>query len=270
MKLPEPKEKYTDIAIWIDANAYEPSADENRLFEGLYHLTYMLAIKGEYFVKYQWYDEFALQVATAMFFRYRRKPNAPKIKSVLNYLKQVAPLRKNSFLSTKEEFVTESHTESEIPISNFVLEDYVQEYTYITDELGVKFNLWGVEKTVYNFLQKIPHKKNSAEWENIYISCLLTLLRGLTPSKKLIKELHIDPSTNNPVLFERLYTCSRQQKPVLYHLDESMENYIRVLVNEIRHCMASNINNVYETHLSEKAITEDMIAALYSGDYDEH
>ena len=57
----KPKDlKYTDMSIWIDANAYLPNCDDNKLYEYLYHITKMLAYKARYFKTSDMYEDFCL------------------------------------------------------------------------------------------------------------------------------------------------------------------------------------------------------------------
>lgn len=58
---------YTEMAIWIDNNAYNPECDQIKLYEYLYHLVYMLAVKGRYFNSASDYDNFSLQTASNLF-----------------------------------------------------------------------------------------------------------------------------------------------------------------------------------------------------------
>lgn len=239
--------RYIDIARWIDDHAYDKDVDENLLFENLYHLAYMLAKKREFFVNYSWYDEFALYFAGEMFRRYRRNTKDEKIFAVLFYMRKTVALKKNTFLASKKELV--SSDSREFPVAPFRLEQYANSYTYIGDQLDFAYSIAGVERTVYNYLRKIPRKKNSAEWDNIYISCLLTLLKSISPT--------ITDSMTEHGIDVQFRKC-RDVEPVLYHLDKKMSNYIKVLVTEIRHCMALEISYDTDGRITPNALTDAM------------
>ena len=50
--------------------------------------------------------------------------------------------------------------------------------------------LESVPETIKHVLKFIPHKKNSSEYNNIYISCLRTFLNQISLSKYEIKRLN--------------------------------------------------------------------------------
>ena len=90
---------YTEMAISIDEMAYSDNFDENLVFEYLYHLAYMLAVKGKFFNNSTDYNNFSIFTATRAFNRITSKkqfvldangsPKQSKIKSSLNYLKAI-------------------------------------------------------------------------------------------------------------------------------------------------------------------------------------
>ena len=84
-----------------------------------------------------------------------------------------------------------------------------------------------------DFLRKIPRSKNSGEWINIYISCLLTLLNSMTlPNNTQLEE------SNKYKQINKILDKIREEEIILYHLDLDMSPYIRVLVNELRVILA--------------------------------
>ena len=46
------------------------------------------------------------------------------------------------------------------------------------------------------------------------------------------------------------YARASKNPPILFHLDKNMENYIRVLVNEIKHCIAEELSWRSDTRVS--------------------
>ena len=60
-------------------------------------------------------------------------------------------------------------------------------------------------------------------------------------------------------MFNRL----RYEQPILYHLDESMEGYIRVLVNEIRHVMSETLRCDSDIRISSDEVVKNIISASF-------
>ena len=76
------------MAIWIDENAYVEDVDQEKLYQYIWHLCNILALKWRYFRVSSNYEEFAIFAANKVFERYINK-NLPRIKSSLNYIKKV-------------------------------------------------------------------------------------------------------------------------------------------------------------------------------------
>lgn len=253
--------KYTDMAIWIDKNAYEKDCDDAILFEYLYHIMKMLAVQGKFFNTSQDYEDYAVYSATHIFMRYKdkrqfddEKPHTlAKIKSALNYTKKLAsPLRaryiaennKNELSGMVEDFVYNS-------LRNVILSS--------VDELNVShFKLYmnDITTTIKNFLSQIPYRKNTAEWLNIYMSVLLTFLNSITLSKKNESNLRKMENVKGTFVQEyvsKLYDEARNEPVILFHLDETFRNYVSVLANEVRHIVYADLSEMLHTYVPSDA-----------------
>lgn len=239
---------YTQMAMWIDDNVYSKTVDESLLYEYLYHLSNMLAGQLSYFSTALEYDHFALYCASRLFQRlfnpkqYELNPDGePKmkhIKSILNYIKKVIYPYKVDF---DLEFRIEDKNKNVIQVGTFDLGSHMVESASLFDKIEFSVALNSIASIVRSHLQKIPRKKESAEWTNIYLSCMLTLLDSFTPSR--IELAHCkNLKTQKENYLEILYEELRYQDPILYHLPKTMSNYIRVLVNELRHVIASELS----------------------------
>ena len=238
---------YTDMAIWIDHNVYKSDCDQSLLYEYLYHLVVMLSYKHHYFNSSERYDEFGLYSATRLYFRlYNDKqfmydeagnPKMEPVKSILNYIKTVIhPYKVDfeiEFQNIKEGVISTDTT--------FDVISYISDSSSLFDQVEFSFTLNDVSQIVKSYLKKIPCKKNSAEWINIYISCLLTLLNSITLTRYDIVRLE-KLTVNTECLLDELYRIQRQSDPILFHLPKTKAPYIRVLVNELRHVLVSELN----------------------------
>lgn len=248
--------KYTDMAIWIDENAYSDSCDDTKLFEYLYHIMKMLSVQGKFFNHSADQDDYALYAATHIFMRYKdkrqfeeRPHKVCKIKSALNYAKKLAsPLRaryiqennKTEINGLEEDFVYNS-------LQSIILSS--------VDELNVShFKLYmnDITLTISNFLSSIPYRKNTAIWLNICISVLLTFLNSITLSKRNeqnLKRIENVKGTFVQDYVSKIYDEARNEPVILFHLDDKYRDYIFVLSNEIRHIVYADLSEMLHTYV---------------------
>lgn len=255
---------YTDMAIWIDTNAYSDDVDDQTLYEYLYHLSCMLANQNSYFKCARDYDEFSLFSASRLFTRLRNKKQfekdltglykLPKIKSILNYIKKVIYPYKVDF---ELEFRLEDKCSTRVDIGSFDLSNTLVEYTSLFSSIEFAVTVGQVSSIVKSYLKKIPIKRNSCEWVNIYLSCLLTLLDEVTLP---VKELKIAENLNDsPELLDKMYSIQRKRDPILIHLPDSMKNYISTLVNELRHVVASELSWKLSTYITPQDTVKSLM-----------
>lgn len=144
--------KYTDLAIYIDANAHkikntgEYPEVEAKVYEYLYHILYALAFKAGYFRQFDDYDYFACYGAGEIFIAMRKKLLAEgnevrgkkvvPIKSSLNFIKATMfPLKINYQKETFGEIIDPSvHANTEVLKSNLT-EAIQQQYRSTSIEI---------------------------------------------------------------------------------------------------------------------------------------
>ena len=273
--------RYVDMCIYVDENAYRTDLtedEENKIFEYLFHIAKMLAYKAKYFNRNEYYDDFAVYLATNVYFRLKNpkqfeidpetnEPKLSKIKSCLNYMKNVAYLRKIEF---EQEFYSQTFSPV-ISEGDSVYYDttysFADKLAEVADEINmVEFDicLGEICKTIKNFLKKIPYKSNTTTWTNIYLSCLLTFLSTLTLSNKSIE--HINnlkfDINNRPRALEKLYSDNPENFVILYHLDKNMRDYIWILVQELKHLISKDLSLSLHTYIP----TTSMMNALAIAD----
>lgn len=252
------------MAIWIDENYNKESCDDVKLYEYLYHLLYMIARQHNYFKTLDQYDDYALQGASKLFIRlkdnrqYGDAPILQPIKSILNYIKAISYPYKVDF---EQAAYIESSQEVMILHTNTLnLSNYIAEESDIFDRIDFQQSLSSISSIVKDYLKDIPYKKNSAEFKNIYISCILTLLNSVTVAAdgiyKICTQLNILDSTLN-----RIYKKSRYEDPILYHLPNSMSNYIKVLVRQIEHAIAKELSILTGDKVSSEVSIKNLIIA---------
>lgn len=138
----------------------------------------------------------------------------------------------------------------------------------------IDFDLYlhDINKTCKRYLQRIPKKKNSCEWLNIYTSCILTFLNQVTlrnKNKERVKMLG-EVINESPQILNAIYKEERKDGVILYHLGEEFHDYIYVLVNKMRHLVARDLSSTIHTFLpSEISAKGLLMASIEDFDNDE-
>lgn len=269
--------RFVDMCIWIDNNAYKEDCDEEKLFQYLYLLAHMLARKEKYFRNTKDYDDFAVYMATRTYFRltnpkqYQLKangePKMTKLRSVLNYMR-------STLYPCKVDFQQQYYAQTNIVVEDI---DYVSEYSFAdklkdtVDELTAKdfeVCLLDVVKTARGFLSKIPYKKDSADWMNIYTSCMLTFLNSitLTNDEKSRIENYKRSMISKDNFYINLYNKEAEDAVILFHLPETMHDYIEVLVRKMKRAIASDLSFCLKTYIPSNQGLEMLVIPTLNGE----
>lgn len=268
--------KYVDMAKYIDDHVYTKDCDDVLVFKYIYFLISMLAHQAQYFKSAQYYDDFALTGASRVFMRLKNpkqfetdpdgKPRMEMIRSVLNYIKR-------TLYPMKVDFEQENYVQSHLKDEDGIIEpgiSFKDQLIETVDELSlVDFEVYlgDINRTIFAFLKKIPHKRNSAEWLNIYTSCLLTLLNSVTLSNanlnkvKNLGEIFYTKS----YLIDKMYKEERENAVILYHLPQEMHDYILVLTNRLRRIIARDLSTTMRTYIPGENVAKEMIMAAIEG-----
>lgn len=275
MTFKKPKNiSYTEMAIWIDENAYLPDCDDSKLFEYLYHLVEMLAYKRAFFKSTATYDEFSIITATRIYYRLRNKdqfvllengtPKLTQVKSILNYIKKTIYLLKVKYeqeaYSQANPYTLEDQEKNAEIQANILINNYKSSKKQLT-QVEVDDYISSISKIIRDFLKKIPHKNNSNEFLNIYTSCLLSFLNLITLSNKNKKRFKsfLKAHVLNDNYINSLYKEEQANYIILYHLDESMHDYINILVNEIKFIIINDILNMKNEYDNQNDLILDLI-----------
>ena len=276
----KPKDmSYSDMCIWVDEHAYEEGCDQEKLFEYLYHIALMLAKKNRYFNNNKDYEDFAIFLASRIFFRLTNpkqyqyneagEPKMTKLKSVLNYMRC-------TLYPAKVDYQQQYYAQTRIVVEDI---DYVSEYSFAdklndtVDELTAKdfeICLEDIIKTAKAFLYRIPYKKNTAEWINIYTSCLLTFLNSITIDNAVLDKMSSFKRTmlSKDNFYVNLYKKNARDSVILFHLPDSMRDYIDVLVRELKRAIASDLSFSFKTYVPSNSGMELVALSTLNGEID--
>ena len=277
----KPPIKYTEMAMYIDNHIYTDDCDDNKVFLYLYHLSLMLAHKNKLFRRNEYYEDFALTFAEEMYWRLKNPkqemlkedgtPKMYKLKSILNYMKSSLYGRKVNFEQEKysQSFSVNQKLKTDILTSQFSVVNQIRYSMTGFNEVELEVCLKDICKTIRNYLKNIPYANNKKEWNNIYISCLLTILNSFIFTDKddfIIKNILNDNFHSEE---HKLYNINIIQKKdanrkvILYHLKDDMENYIYILCKKIKNHLGNNFRiNTYSTAIEEKNLISATIAEM--------
>lgn len=284
MLFKKPNIKYTDMCIYVDSivNREEPPTEQelNKCFEYIYHIGFMLAHKHKYFNKSYYYEEFAIFLATEvmyrLFFNPKLKetsedgePSLTKIKSVLNYIKSILYARKVMF--EQQAYSQQILKNSEESNFSYAYNEDLYQSLKETD-VSLYFN--SISKTVKHIVyNKNFYKNDKILMKNIYVSCLLTVLNGITFTEYDILKLNNTYSSieSKYRLLGRLYSKNRDNALVLYHLDKNYSDYIRVLVNKVYKQIKDELSSLSSQSfaLSDDIISNILFLEINGEDYNE-
>ena len=275
MTFEKPKDvRYVDMAIYIDEHAYLEDADDNIIYEYLYHLINMLAHKRNFFKSVKYYDEFAIRTATRVYYRLKNpaqfeldengQPKMKKIKSVLNYIKNILYPAKVDYEQEEYAQVTNYGLDDEAANDEIMkFREMLVESVDALNKLEFTLCLGDCTKTVKAFLKTIPYKYGSVKWTNIYISCLLSFLNSVTLSNQNLEKInsYSDEQISNRLdALDKAYIEENSDYVILWHLDGSMYNYIFTLVKKIKHLIARDLSLSLDTYIpSENSMKNIML-----------
>lgn len=253
---------YTQMCIYIDTHIYSGNYDESLVYQYLYHLTYMLSRKMKYFDHNDDYDHFSLYLASKLYLRLTNSKK-PHIKSILNYLKRIIGVQR---ITWQQEFGIQYYKEGSqlYYFANHDLAQALVDEASIYDHKSYDTIISDINNIIWNHLKKIPFKKNSPEWYNIYISVVLSLTNSITPTIEQIDTLLSATSGTKDHALNNTYKHLRELDPILFHLDESMKSYIKVLVMEVRHAIAAEFSEEYNYYISSEDIMKNLLVNTYT------
>jgi hypothetical protein len=251
----KPDVRYVDMCIYIDDHIYTDDYDENLVYQYLFHIILLITMKRNYFNTSYEREDFSLFAASWYYMRLTDKrqfesdSTLEKIKSILNYVTK-------TLFGVRQKYCKKYVFDREIPSPEFVDADidgfsmYTQRKIDSIGTLEIKSLLGTANDFIKEYLKDIPYPKDSTIWTNIYISCMLTFLNSVTLRNKDIKRIENfkRPNSVSDTLLNKLYINERYSSTILYHLDDSMYNYITVLTNKIRHLLSTEISQSLHTY----------------------
>ena len=225
-----------------------------------------MAYKWRFFENARDYDDFALSTASIIFNRVTSKTNE-RVKNILDYLKKVLRYRKISWekMYAQEESVVQSS--ADINPTDYHLRELI---TGGINKCNFQIYLDDIPSAIYGSMKGIPREKNSDEFQNIYLSCLLTFLDQISltfDAEENLNNLSSAAAYSNA--YDRVYKIEQTQEPLLYHLDDSYAPYILLLVRRARMLIREELSELLYEGTPTMSIANLMETSDDNGQFEE-
>lgn len=132
-----------------------------------------------------------------------------------------------------------------------------------------------ISRTVKLFLKSTPYSNNPVILHKLYVSCLMTLLNQITlnNSNKKRYENKLRRGYNTSDFINRIYIEEAATATQVFHLDESMENYVTTLVARIKKLIVKDLKDLIGSAEPTDTVVQAIIASSmeeYSDDTEQY
>ena len=142
-------------------------------------------------------------------------------------------------------------------------------YSQSRHNLKIEFEYYlsTLSNTIKDFLKYSPYYNDKLTLQNIYISCLLTLLNQVTlsnPNKKRMQN-RLESMYNIEDFINKIYIEEQQDSIILFHLNACFKNYISTLVNEIKILMVKDLKHLIGGSEPTEAVMQAIMQSVKEG-----
>lgn len=275
--------KYTDLAIYIDANMQyiknngEYPHIESNIFEYIYHIVYALSLKAGYFRDFADYDEFSCYAATDIYLAIRKKflhegetfhgkPIVP-IKSSLNFIKATLfPLKINY---QRDYFRQTTHPKFEEASENLIdqTKERIRE-SYRDDLIKSWDNVFDqLPSLLDKILKATPFRNDPVTLLRLKTSILLTLTNDLTLPNKVKSKIADKEKDWEPEKLVNNFYKKYLMNPLdvlLWHLDDSYNGYVRFLTVKLK----KELSKCFEYMIYGEDFSDELIDGIVNGTFE--
>ena len=223
----------------------------------------------------QWqdYEPFSLFAATRLYLRLTNpKQFLPegdpkklkKIKSILNFVKTLMyPMIVDYQQQTYSQRFAIGDNEDLDNCTLMLQDEAVKQVSAQNNKaLSVEFEYYlkKICTTIKWFLKTTPYVNDPVVMHNLYQSCLMTLINQVTlcNANKARLENKVKKGYKTEDFINKVYIMEQTDSVVVFHLPESMHNYIDTLVKRIRRLITKDLVELVGSHEP----TEEIIKAV--------
>ena len=275
--------KYTDMCIYIDKHLseikvpYEHPDVEAKIYEYLYHVVYALACKSAYFRNFADYDAYACYAASELYFSMRNKlinegkevrgKTVVPVKSSLNFIKATMfPLKVNYQRDNFAVIVDPKIHDDTSVIDADARESIQQQYRADLQE-SYEAAIARVPHFLKKIISKTPFRNDPIMCRKLYMSALLTFINDITIPNKLKNKIKSKMTNDNmQKSADKLMNAykANQEAPILWHLDQDLSNYIRLLVIKAK----KEFSKELEYYIHSDDLSDEILDSIMSNAYD--
>ena len=164
----------------------------------------------------------------------------------------------------QQEFFAQNVEKEVLPETEYNFNSILSKEISNLDISDFGLTLLNISDTCRKFLQTIPYKVDSVEWENIYLSVMLTFLSSITLRNEHIERIqHLSETLRLRDYHFDIFYREAKKDIILYHLPESMRNYIDVLCRQLNNIIAKDLCDILDT----KVHTDHMLVNSFKQEF---
>ena len=128
--------------------------------------------------------------------------------------------------------------------------------------------LQSIPAILKNFINQTPYANDKCVIHNLYISCLLTLLRTITLSnynyERLMRRTSECTKDNTDELLSEMLDTEKLNAPIAWHLDEGMDTYVSVISTKLQKLMTKDIREMIQYYEPSDEVIKDILMSPLS------
>lgn len=257
------------MAVWFDIHFWNKERDDETCYKYLYLTYYMLGNTKHYFIKYEDTDKYAQFCASIIYVRLLRKlNNGEVIKSILNYAKKTCYPLKVMYQKQEFNYVANPKVDNKfdpIGFTNMLKENIQSQYN-----IGMQRDFEDAFKEIPLYAKEIveatPYKDDKGMVRKLYLSCILSFTKSVTLCKYNVDRLTKRTEkalTINDGLLTKMFNKERETSTTLWRLDDSMKDYVKVLVGKLRQRLIDELISIKQSYAIDDMTLESILSSAW-------
>lgn len=275
MLFKRPKDlQIVDMCQIVDKLIHQDTLTDNEkddIVKYLYFIIYSMSKNRNYFYNSQDCDDFSMYLAEQLYWRFTNK-NEEQVVSCRNYIDSALYGRILNWQQSDKfrELLEDKNSDKKYNLGRYIdvhaYKEQIREDVCASDRDRIETlilseieNLPSVIKNVSNHTQ---YKLDKTITNNLYISCLLSLINGVTLNIKL--EEQIQEKVDSGTIRDKFVISNRiknlEDSIILWHLDSTYTDIIRVLLNRVKVMFIESVDDIVKKY----DVSPDVLDAMLS------